>query len=464
LTGAGGAGGRIIADSADPNTDPALMENAVLLITRSDARSTLVTARRMTMDFDAAGDRLRLAMYEAWVIPRQAPPTAPPERRTGKKIGAAGTAAPGGRAAEAPPTSGKKSSKRAAGAGADPTDTERRVEARKMVVSLPLPQRLRFRTSFGTLDELLALRREPLRHDAVRTRLAGMEAVHQTQRCRDLLQERFPEGRSASFTFTRPPFLAPRAPAAAEVEEPLPTLQYRLAGVRPAGPAAGSTVLALSEAVLEVFPAAFAHDPAAAPSYREFRAGSATVETDINLADDRNFLRIRLTDCTSARVRHGAGLEEIASVRRPNWVFEGLSPVPVLHPAGPLDYARILRESTDRPDAPEVSVAKAQLADAVARLVRDIDSHLHSRFASAACSLLFVFLGAALGVMCRTGDYVAALAISAVPGAITIGVIVLGRRVLADMARPELGMLTIWGGPALLLIADVWLWRRLLRR
>lgn len=430
LPGAGGAQTRIFADGADPRSEPATIDNAALLIRNGETRGTIVTARRMTMEFDSDGGRLRMAMYDAWVVPHNLVS----EDAAGK------------------PASGKAADAKSA------APPDRRIEADKLTVSVALPSRFNFRSRFGSLDELLALRREPVTDHNVRAALAGLQAAWQALRCRELLAEQFPDGARAGFTFVRP------SAAGDGVDDgPVPAIHYRLTGVR-TGPVGSGALLSLRDVALESYPAPHAQDPTAAPSYRELRAASATVEADVNPGAGRNLLRIRLKDCTSARVRRGEGLEEISQVRRPDWSFDGIAPVPAPADAGAADHARIMRESADWPDAPELRGARADLDAAVARLVRTIDSHLHSRSASAACCLLFVFLGAGLGVMCRTGDYVLAMAISAVPGAVTIGVIAVGGRIYVDMARPTLGMLVIWGGPLLLLAAGALLWRKLLSR
>jgi lipopolysaccharide export LptBFGC system permease protein LptF len=80
------------------------------------------------------------------------------------------------------------------------------------------------------------------------------------------------------------------------------------------------------------------------------------------------------------------------------------------------------------------------------------------------CALL-VAMGAALGLISRGGQFLTAFAISVVPAAGIIVMILMGKRMISNPSSSTMGgYIAIWGGMAVLLVADVIIYCRLGKR
>jgi lipopolysaccharide export LptBFGC system permease protein LptF len=84
----------------------------------------------------------------------------------------------------------------------------------------------------------------------------------------------------------------------------------------------------------------------------------------------------------------------------------------------------------------------------VDELQRKIVSELQGRAAFAVAGMLLVMLGAALGVVFRSGHALVAFGVAAVPGLLTILAILLGKQVAESNAShlQQLGVVFIWAG------------------
>jgi lipopolysaccharide export LptBFGC system permease protein LptF len=407
IKGQGASSGRLFADEADPDRDPPVMWGVLFLIERSALDRQVVTAEEVSMDFEPDTDRLLLRLKGTWGTPQ-----------------------------------------------------DRQLEAGEVTIQMSLPPRIGEKVKYKTLDELLVLQDAPVDDADVRGRLTDLAQLHQVWLFTELLKEKYGRpDRPRVHTFVRPGGPADGSPDPAEGEPPV---HYRLSAGGP--PRIGNGVAILPEATLEVFREGFDADPSASPVYEFYRADNALLISDVVFASGRNGVRLLLQGCTLVRERGpGGGLREVPVIRKPELRVDGLEMPGKLYNPKALDHVKVLRDMQSWPDEllPE---KRADALKSVDDLHRKIQAELHSRFAMGVCCLLFVFLGAGLGVTARTGDYIVALAVSAAPGALTLGVVVMGRRILVDMANPAIGIATIWGGPALLLLANVLLFRQLLRR
>lgn len=140
---------------------------------------------------------------------------------------------------------------------------------------------------------------------------------------------------------------------------------------------------------------------------------------------------------------------------------------------------RSFNEYSVNPDLPREQLAEMTLTPAQRRLVRaltvlqnDILSESNSRISFAISCLILTFVGCALGMMFRSGNFLSAFAISFIPALISITLIVAGQRVAGTVPftypRAEnpiqLGLALIWAGNAANLLVAAGLWWRLQRQ
>ncbi len=101
----------------------------------------------------------------------------------------------------------------------------------------------------------------------------------------------------------------------------------------------------------------------------------------------------------------------------------------------------------------------------VPRLMNKIKAEMHGRIAYGTSCLLMVTLGAALGLIFRGGQIISAFAISVVPSAVVIVMMLMGKQMLRNPGVSEVwGLLAIWAGVVALLAANVIIYLRLARR
>jgi len=101
--------------------------------------------------------------------------------------------------------------------------------------------------------------------------------------------------------------------------------------------------------------------------------------------------------------------------------------------------------------------------DLAGELARRIRAEIHVRLAYSSSCLLMVMLGAALGLIFRGGQFLTAFALAAVPGAIVIIFLLMGKGMTKKM-EGHLGLVAIWGGIVVLAVATSIVYARLARR
>ncbi len=119
-----------------------------------------------------------------------------------------------------------------------------------------------------------------------------------------------------------------------------------------------------------------------------------------------------------------------------------------------------------------LSVEQRKLVRELTVLANDIVTESNSRISFAISCLVLTFVGAALGMMFRSGNFLTAFAISFIPALIAITLIVAGQRVGSSIpsAYPkgenpiQLGLSLIWSGNAANALLAVGLWWRLQRQ
>ena len=101
----------------------------------------------------------------------------------------------------------------------------------------------------------------------------------------------------------------------------------------------------------------------------------------------------------------------------------------------------------------------------VKRLLAKVQAEIHHRLAYSLSCLLMVLMGAALGLLLRGGQMLAAFAISAIPGSVVIVMLLMGRQMIANPGVPAIyGVAIIWGGVAAMTVATLYIYAVPLRR
>lgn len=101
----------------------------------------------------------------------------------------------------------------------------------------------------------------------------------------------------------------------------------------------------------------------------------------------------------------------------------------------------------------------------IPKLLGALKAELHARIAYGVSCFLMVAMGAALGLIFRGGQFISAFAISAVPAALVIAMLLMGKGMVRNPdVSTGLGLMCIWGGIIGLLAANVLLYMHLARK
>lgn len=117
---------------------------------------------------------------------------------------------------------------------------------------------------------------------------------------------------------------------------------------------------------------------------------------------------------------------------------------------------------------------RARLEGDLVRLTNSLESELHSRFSFAVSSFVLVMVGATIGMMFKSGNFVSAFAISTIPAIAALMLIVGGRQMCANTPREisdianfsnplNTGIAVMWMGNLLVLVAGLVMYSRLRR-
>lgn len=146
------------------------------------------------------------------------------------------------------------------------------------------------------------------------------------------------------------------------------------------------------------------------------------------------------------------GTTRIDGLRMPAWILDQVAEVT---PERLTDPAFALAVDAAAPGAEGLSEKRAELVKQAAREKRKIDSVLHFRMSYAGSSLVTIVMGAALGVIFRGSQALAAFGLASVPfGAVTL-LVIMGRRLAEDAGGEAVGAAIIWGGLGAVGLADL---------
>lgn len=129
----------------------------------------------------------------------------------------------------------------------------------------------------------------------------------------------------------------------------------------------------------------------------------------------------------------------------------------------PADLRELLQRCTselvmDRtavfPADPELEGGRKQLWNQAAEVQRKIRGVVHFRASFALSALVTILMGAALGVMFRGSRALAAFGLACIPFAIVAVLISMGKQMIESEATRHVGPVLIWGGLALVAVAD----------
>ena len=91
----------------------------------------------------------------------------------------------------------------------------------------------------------------------------------------------------------------------------------------------------------------------------------------------------------------------------------------------------------------------------IKKLTGKILGEMHGRVAYGASCFLLVVLGASLGILFRGGQILSAFALSVIPAAIVVIMVLMGKQMLGNPGVPRIsGLTAIWGGILLLVLAN----------
>jgi len=91
----------------------------------------------------------------------------------------------------------------------------------------------------------------------------------------------------------------------------------------------------------------------------------------------------------------------------------------------------------------------------IKKLTGKILGEMHGRVAYGASCFLLVVLGASLGILFRGGQILSAFALSVIPAAIVVIMVLMGKQMLGNPGVPRIsGLAAIWGGILLLVLAN----------
>lgn len=194
-------------------------------------------------------------------------------------------------------------------------------------------------------------------------------------------------------------------------------------------------------------------------------AESATVEMTWVPHLDVSQASIRLKDSFGVMIRHANGGEQ----RREDWVVGQLSiPQDIVDRSDRVQVSDVFHNIEQLTDNPTILAQVNDLkTKRMGKVVGDITAEIHGRVAYGVSCFLMVAMGAALGLIYRGGQVITAFAISIVPAAIVIVLMLMGKELVGNpkVAHGMLwGLMSIWSGVVILTVANVVIYARLARR
>jgi lipopolysaccharide export system permease protein len=116
-------------------------------------------------------------------------------------------------------------------------------------------------------------------------------------------------------------------------------------------------------------------------------------------------------------------------------------------------------------DLATVQKRRHHIEGEIFRLRAEIVAEMNGRMAYSLSCFLLVAMGAGLGVVFRGGQFISAFALSAMPATLMIVMVLMGKEMMTNKdVDPMWGYVSIWGGLVALLVANAFLYARLVRK
>ncbi len=157
---------------------------------------------------------------------------------------------------------------------------------------------------------------------------------------------------------------------------------------------------------------------------------------------------------------------EFDTHRREGWAIGGLEiPRDIVAEAEPRSLEHLYQLTEQTLDADRAEQALSRLRHRSPRLLNRILAEMHTRMAYGISCFLLVAMGAALGLVFRGGEIISAFALSVVPAALVIVLVVMGKQLMTSRDVPvSVGIVVIWSGIVALIIGDLCIYYYLKRR
>jgi len=196
---------------------------------------------------------------------------------------------------------------------------------------------------------------------------------------------------------------------------------------------------------------------------REFHARQAVVR---GVWDDFRKTALATIALTDVDVREGGEGPDAGRHQDQYEIGPFAVPADIIEHAERLTVEDVYDNEAAFADWPEVHEKVVGLRDyTVRRLLRKVRAEIHQRLGYGISCMLMVMLGAALGLMLRGGQILAAFVISAIPTSLVIVVLLMGRQMIGNVGVPAIrGMAAIWGGVGALAAATGYLYMVRMRR
>jgi len=153
-------------------------------------------------------------------------------------------------------------------------------------------------------------------------------------------------------------------------------------------------------------------------------------------------------------------VRELADLRgrpqqRATWGRQAAVPVEISRQAEAIGLEEIIKKAEEfTNDRKIIRDIKALRSVTIRRLINKIKAEMHMRAAYSLSCLLMVAMGAALGIMLKGGQVISAFAISVVPAALVIVMMIMGKQMARNPdVSVSVGLASIWAGVVALLVA-----------
>lgn len=188
----------------------------------------------------------------------------------------------------------------------------------------------------------------------------------------------------------------------------------------------------------------------------KFLAQRVKVEADWNDAEEAIMVSVTMEDARGSGL--GAGHQEYSRDEFP-------LPEDIVKAVEALDLEDVVANRARYDLSAPVTKAVDYLGDvAVPRLLRKVAAEMHWRIAYGVCCLLMVLIGAAMGLIFRGGQVLAAMAIAAVPASLVIVLLLMGKELISSSSGSLAGVVVVWTGVALMALVTGYIYVVPMRR